>query len=77
MSLLERAMSEQQRNIINFFMHCKFFIKMASRAESAVKDEIISFPTVIGQNLADRNDIRLIAIMKNSIITLHLSAALM
>ena len=67
MSLLERAMSEQQRNIINFFMHCKFFIKMESRAESAVKD----------QNLADRNDIRLIAIMKNSIITLHLSAALM
>jgi hypothetical protein len=50
---------------------------MESRAESAVKDEIISFPTVIGQNLADRNDIRLIAIMKNSIITLHLSAALM
>ena len=44
MSLLERAMSEQQRNIINFFMHCKFFIKMESRAESAVKDEIISFP---------------------------------
>ena len=77
MSLLERAMSEQQRNIINFFMHCKFFIKMESRAESAVKVEIISFPTVIGQNLADRNDIRLIAIMKNSIITLHLSAALM
>ena len=35
-------MSEQQRNIINFFMHCKFFIKMESRAESAVKDEIIS-----------------------------------
>ncbi len=70
-------MSEQQRNIINFFMYCKFFIKMESRAESAVKDEIISFPTVIGQNLADRNDIRLIAIMKNSIITLHLSAALM
>lgn len=70
-------MSEQQRNIINFFMHCKFFIKMEYRAESAVKDEIISFPTVIGQNLADRNDIRLIAIMKNSIITLHLSAALM
>ena len=70
-------MSEQQRNIINSFMHCKFFIKMESRAESAVKDEIISFPTVIGQNLADRNDIRLIAIMKNSIITLHLSAALM
>lgn len=50
---------------------------MESRAESAVKDEIISFPTVIGQNLADRNDIRLIAIMKNSIITLHLSVALM
>ena len=70
-------MSEQQRNIIRFFMHCKFFIKMESRAESAVKVEIKSFPTVIGQNLADRNDIRLIAIMKKSIITLHLSAALM
>ena len=59
------------------FICIEFFIKMESRAESAVKDEIISFPTVIGQNLADRNDIRLIAIMKNSIITLHLSAALM
>ena len=35
-------MSEQQRNIINFFMHCKFFIKMESRAETAMILEIYS-----------------------------------
>ena len=51
------------------FICIEFFIKMESRAETAVKSEIICSATKRGLESADRNEIRMFAIMKKFMIT--------
>ena len=46
------------------FICIEFFIKMESRAETAVKSEIIFYTTKRGLESADRNEIRMFATMK-------------
>ncbi len=48
------------------FICIEFFIKMESRAETAVKSEIIFYTTKRGLESADRNEIRMFATMKKA-----------